>query len=554
MSNFSFDLDGTTDEDFFGALKNPSSKLQKLFADDASQDETEHSLKYKRPKANDLNMTPKAETTAPTSAAGSHPPPAPLMAKVVTAYLQGMLQGKVGLALTTNVVDNLILYKSKNQVLVTLLLEKDFQVLFKQNKYWQFYDDQQQYWSFSFENDTDEDDFRQNVLKMGHKFKENEEQAIDKQEIRDIAGITNSNQDSKEEESKIDLPKIPAKQESKENKNALIQRMARMGQPLPKLSNNPTQTTTEFSDSSDTEVINMPLPAKPVIAPRNKVATLKNNHQICNTFNSSMYPSSAMEAQYMQMLLTEQRTQGSELRINVSKLETKIEKVLDKLDLMDRSTTGGDSKEKRHKDDEILELEEKILNLKKENRKLKQLSEQRNEQESYEQKSKEILLEFQDDLEELNMGNLKNLKAVVSNSLDNIKDTQNKYKDLQRKWQENEDRIRDKQKIIESANAEHEIKLKQLKDQNQKLKDSNDEMGKLVANHEQTIENLKKDFENESKNKQNATDALVKSIMNNLYGDICNKLEATNLENQDVILNIVASCIKQQTLKSLQKS
>ncbi|XP_075155258.1 uncharacterized protein LOC142228652 [Haematobia irritans] len=549
MSNFSFDLDDATDEDFFGTLKSPSSKLQQLFAKDGEMDDKEQSLKYQRPKAN--NDSFKSEAIAAST--NSHQPTPPLIAKVVTAYLQGKIQGKVGLALTSNVVDNLILYKSKSLVLVTLILYKEKQVLFKQSNYWQFYDDQQRYWSFSFENSKDEEDFRNYIHQLGHCYKENEENFNQKLEKENVdESITKS---GSVEESELDVFQGPFNDNPTVTKNALIKRMAKMGQPLPKLSNSSVQTTTEFSDSSDTEVINTPLPIKPTVVPRNKVTTLKTSHQVSNAFNMSYAPShTAMEGQYMQMLLTEQRTQGSELRMNVAKLENKIERLMDKLDLMERSGLGGGTKEKRHKDDEILELEEKILNLKKENRKLKQQEEERIQKQAAEEESNAILKDLKEGLEAWNMDHLKDMRAIVKSGIELVETHKNK--ELEGKWKECETTLKSTVEQVEtSPSPNYQQELNQLKEQNKLLKETMEEKDKMLEDYKGTIENLKKDIENKTNDlTPNAPDAIVKTIMNNLYGDIFDRLETANFDNRHEILSIVATSIKEQTLKSLTKS
>lgn len=527
-----------------------SSKLQQLFGDDLPPEEKEQSLKYKRPKATDLKPSAKNETTPIHS---SHPTIPPLLAKVVVAYKQSELQGKVGMALIKNHLEDvsLILYRSKTQVLVTLQLEQNQMVLFKENKYWQFYDDQQIYWSFSFDSHKDEEDFREKLIAVGREFKEIE--SDEKNKVAEVTTTEPISESRTEETSKsIDLPQLPS--ETKETKNALIKRMAKMGQPLPKLSSNTLlPTTTEFSDSSDTEVIKIPLPAKPTIAPRNKITTLKTNHQLVNstlTFNPA-----AMESQYMQMLLTEQRTQGSELRMNVSKLENKIEKVLDKLDLMDRSG-AGDSKEKKHKDDEILELEEKILNLKKENRKLRQMAEQSKEQEeTYEEKSRAILNEFKEELAELNMGNVKDLRTILKSCIDNIQEHEMNLKTIQRKLLESENRLKESYTKLEQEQSNHEKYLKDIKDKDVQIKSYEEQKLHIIADYDLKLETLRKELQEklQQEQQQNSTDSIVKSIMNNLYADIYEKLEASRIEEGGQVLAIVSSSIKQQTLKSLQK-
>ncbi|XP_061391627.1 uncharacterized protein LOC133327065 [Musca vetustissima] len=534
MSNFNFDFDGNTDEDFFGTLKggdNKSSKLQQLFVDDDSPDESQQSLKYKRPKAKDLKPANPEPSGSGNTAKSSQQLAPPLLAKVVTTYRQGELLGKVGLALTKN-LDNddysLILYKSKSLVLVTLALMRHKQLLFKQQNYWQFYDTDQQYWSFSFDKVSDEEEFQDKLMHCGHVIKESKEDTKleEKTEKKEI---------SLEEVGHTPLPEVIDKPKPVDSKNSLIQRMAKMGQPLPKLASNNLQTTTEFRDSSDSaEVIKMPLPAKPSIVPRNKIATLKNNNNNNNNqqqiisstlaFNPMpSYSGNLMESQYMQMLLSEQRTQGSELRMNVNKLENKIEKVLDKLDLMERSSSfgGAEGKEKRHRDDEILELEEKLLNLKKENRKLKQLLESRNEEkDNFEEKAKAIIKECKEDLEELQLDHLKDLKVILKSSLEQNRKQLDKISILENKLKVKEKNEMESQTELENLQIKNDKLTKDLNDEQDKRKSLEEGKQKMIVDYEKQIHDLKQQLADKTKENDkmaennNVLDAKVKEIMN----------------------------------------
>ena len=515
-------------------------------------EDKQQSLKYQRPKASDLKIKDVSEE-ATTSNANSRT----LLAKVVLAFRQGESLGKVGLALIQNPDETcaIIMYKSKANILTNFKLETN--KLYKQLEYWQFYDEQSLYWSFSFDSLQDEKEFKENLRMKQIFFKEAQENNQATEQInREASPVIKAQLLATDEENHG---------HSKKTKNSLIKRMAKMGRPLPTMSTHSnTEITTDYSDSSDTEVIQTPLSLrqKPAIAPKgSNLSSINNNQQlVASTLtltpstvpSSAIYPINPLESQYMQMLLTEQRTQGSELRMNINKLENKIEKVLDKLELCDRH----DGKQKPEKDDEILELEEKLLVLKKENRKLKQsLQEKLNENQL-----KDSLHDLQEDLKSVNINHKNDVKQIVKQLIQQLKETVEEREVLEQKQEKSESNNKELQndlKLKEMQIKDLEKQVNDLKDNEELLKTKLKEMEKEIIAAKETIFKVEKDLlENKQAtvNHNATTNALVKSIMNNLYMDIAYKLENSNLANKEQILSLIAGSIRKQTLESLQQS
>ena len=526
--------------------------MQQLFFDDVlSVEDQQQSLKYQRPKASDLKTKDVSEE-ATTSNASSRT----LLAKVVLAFRQGESQGKVGLALIQNPDETcaIIMYKSKANILTNFKLQTN--KLYKQLKYWQFYDEQSLYWSFSFDSVQDEEEFKENLRMKQISFEEAQENNQATEQINNEAtSVIKAQLIQIDEDHGV----------SKKTKNSLIKRMAKMGRPLPTMSkHNNTQITTDYSDSSDTEVIQTPLSLsqKPAIAPRgSNLSNINNNQQLVAsalTLNPSTVPSSAiypinpLESQYMQMLLTEQRTQGSELRMNMNKLENKIEKVLDKLEFCDRR----DDKQKPEKDDEILELEEKLLMLKKENRKFKQNLHDK----SNENQLKDSLDDLQKDLKAVNINHKNDVKQIVKQLIQQLKETVEERELIEQKQEKSESNNKELQndlKLKEMEIKDLEKQVNALKDNEALLKTSLKEMEKEIIAAKETICKVEKDLlenKQETVNHSATTNTLVKSIMNNLYMDIADKLENSTLANKEQILSLIAGSIRKQTLESLQQS
>ncbi|ALC48443.1 CG3342 [Drosophila busckii] len=101
-----------------------------------------------------------------------------VIAKVTTGYNGNDNVGRVGLALSRNSAGaaKLVVYKTRNDLLSTLLLTKSTSSgsprggpsnLIVRESYMQFYDDSQRFWSLRFENTKDEDEFTDELTKLG---------------------------------------------------------------------------------------------------------------------------------------------------------------------------------------------------------------------------------------------------------------------------------------------------------------------------------------------------------------------------------------------------
>lgn len=363
-------LSDDDDDDFAIGNENGVSSLSNIFGVTVKnpQEKDTPSLRYVSPKqSKPLNSAPATENASTDGTQDWKVQ----VAKVVTAFKllnqENISQGKIGLAILRNIEDDrlrLILYRSKNNVLSTCTL-KDDTVIYRNNLYLQFHDDLQLFWSILFQ----QEDLNEVLTFIGSSVKTQEAQ---QQQSEPVTNDRPSTPKSKHSDQKFD--ENSSDERLKETKANILSRMAKMGQPLPKFHASQS-TNTDISDSSDTEVKAKVLQKPTVAARKPKVQSLvpvaASNMHLVPSNNFQFVPASnaanlaVADSQYMNVLLAENRTQNSELRMNISKLETKIEKVLDKIEVL--NSRSGDEKHD-NKEDEILALEEKILELKKENR------------------------------------------------------------------------------------------------------------------------------------------------------------------------------------------
>ncbi|XP_065082903.1 uncharacterized protein LOC135705223 [Ochlerotatus camptorhynchus] len=293
-----------------------------------------------------------------------------VQACVVTAYKlvnnTNTTQGKLGLALLNSGSEfRILIYRTKTDAVATLNLASSSK-LFLKNEYLQFRSDDESFWSVLFENPAERD----RLLRT----------------IKDVCTI--------EKEQQHRVPPVPASRtipiveepdsDIEQSKASLISRMARVGQSI--LPQDKPLSTTEVSDSSDTDARFETIP-RSNIPPHRRAASGGSGKIQPVSMGMQMVPSAAnalttaIAGQNMlhtatdvnfNLFMTENRMQGTEVRMNLSKLESKLDRVLDKIDCINLNSGGGSAEKSAiDKDEDILALEEKIFELKKENHALK---------------------------------------------------------------------------------------------------------------------------------------------------------------------------------------
>ncbi|XP_055540714.1 uncharacterized protein LOC129727182 [Wyeomyia smithii] len=287
-----------------------------------------------------------------------------VQASVVAAYklvgTENVSQGKLGLALL-NSEDGykVLLYRTKTDVLATVNISTSTKMFLKSN-YLQFHSDDECFWSVSFDQPTE----REHLLSIIVKVCVVEKQKDDVAMCRPIPASRTT----------IPVVEEPDSDSTDQKKINLISRIAKVGQPILLQEK---QCRTEISDSSDTDVRIETIPRHRRTGSGSRIHPVSIGMQMLPSSNAL---STAIAGQNLlqttadcnfNMLMTENRMQSSELRMNLSKIESKLERVLDKIDLLNPSGPSGYAKSTFDKDEDILHLEETVLELKKENHLLK---------------------------------------------------------------------------------------------------------------------------------------------------------------------------------------
>lgn len=485
-----------------------------------------------------------------------------IIAKVVTAYRQEESMGKLGLALLINQDGNckLIIYRSKTQILGSILLQKHKDILSKHRKYWQFYDENRIYWSLYFNDERDEGEFLEQLLTKGyHLIMPTDDLSVDEQQLtKNLEKLSDSS---------------TSETESSMSRITQCSPLTRLSQLSPTTGIQKSISGIVNSSKGDLDELSSEIEVIKRIETyngNNKILNGENTHHSSivsassnykdNTTSCSKVPlNTQFESQYIQMMLTEQRTLGSELRMNVNRLSEKTEMILSKLDVIDKQTSSNIAINSIYsREDDLLEFEERLLNLKKENRKLKlSLEDAQLQTPTADSYTKEILSQLSESLNNLNITKSTDIKVILN--------------DLVEKCQQNNEALNKMSGKLRNTNASYEENLRELTEVKlliQKLQhkikstqDNETTMRQQLEELERTNEQLKlelqvakSEFETKLEEKSEDLECTVKTIMNELYLDIASRLQTDDQSNELThrLLGIIGATIRHQTLKTLK--
>lgn len=413
-----------------------------------------------------------------------------------------MAQGKLGIALLKNTEFlRIILYLTKDNVLSTVNLKPETKVYLKQ-EYLQYQDDTGTYWSLHFANNDDRDQFLYYI----------EQVAVVEREASSTV-VSNENEGQQQPQPQPEpAPRLTDK------KDAVVSRVAKVGHQLPKLDFLKGQKNDSDSSSSSLSPKET-VPRKPppfhaystVARASDQAAQPSGSKNELFSFPQNLLANIVMQqnntSSSINNFLTESRVHSSESRVNITKLETKIDRVLDKIDLLKMGSGSGKTGDE--KDDEILELEEKVIELKKENRTLK--------------------LQIKD------LGNpTANNKPLISNG-EASTPTQHIYEDLESK------------RIIENLRRENEIKVREAEDLKNKIQELETKLGEERAKAEKLSQIQQKNAETPS----GSNPEMIRAIMNDLYQKLFTSLNQRNMWPKQDVLKITADLIRSETKAAL---
>ncbi|XP_053692786.1 uncharacterized protein LOC128741191 [Sabethes cyaneus] len=463
-----------------------------------------------------------------------------IQASVVTAYklvgTENVSQAKLGLALLKS-EDNykILLYRTKTDALATVNVSPSTKMFLNHN-YLQFHSDDECFWSVLFDQLAEKKTFCSTIGKVCKVEERKDDVAV----CRPIPASRTT----------IPIVEEPDSDSTDRKKTNLLTRIAKVGQPILVQDK---QFRTEISDSSDTDVRIETIPRHRRTGSGSKIHPVTIGMQM---LPSSTALSTAIAGQNLMqtsndcnfnMLMAENRMQGTELRMNLSKIESKLERVLDKIDLLSPSEASGLGIAKKStfdRDEVILNLEETILEHKKENHMLKRkIRNLEMEATSSTQlmKTEELLMQadkrcqsLQDEVAQLRQ----DVQTSKENSCKDIKEIERLSAELVQKTMLAEKNSKNIQLLEEQLTA---AQKEQASLQQTNLALEND-----LKNCKSTITTLQQTQLAQSEQQEKQQDHVIKNIMNTCFHRICEEI------NDPRVLQIVGEVIKKQTKAALQ--
>ncbi|XP_043658264.1 uncharacterized protein LOC122623279 [Drosophila teissieri] len=343
-------------QDFFDKLRSESAprNLRQIFEDDDRPLANEStSLRYQPGSSKKSQAGKRPAMSRSSTLETGDPPPAAwntAIAKVVHAYQSNENVGRVGLALSIlgeMEASKLIVYRSKSQVLTTLQLTPRGGKVILRESYLQFYDDEQRCWSLRFDKETDEQEFvtlmRKNKLPVEHFLSE-------------VSSSASPSCEDSKSQVKSTVTKATANPPQPQPRSRVA---------LPTLEKPDDEEPVEEPTPSNEDVIVTPLP-RPIGSSNSQRKPSSSSLAVATTAPSGDTP---LAVTTLDKYLDEQRASGV-------LMEHKMDAILQAMNRMGGGKSSvppeksSDPLLERDSEDEMLELEQKLLNFKRENRAL----------------------------------------------------------------------------------------------------------------------------------------------------------------------------------------
>lgn len=480
-----------------------------------------------------------------------------LMAKLVTAYKvinnTNTVIGKLGFAILISDKSELkmILYKSKIDLLSTLIV-REANKIFQKGNFIQYLDAHQNFWSVLFENESDRDEAVRLLEERCTIQKDEMEKSISASETK--VNESENKEDDEAAKTEVDDSAVgtsdkacetdPEEKQTKVMKANILSRMARMGKKivLPNKTSN-----SESCDSSDPE--NSPKRKANTVnsSPVLQVAKLQHGptaHSTAHTVEFAKHShGNIISAASSDSSLNLMMMQNTEIRFNLSKLDSKLDKLCDKLEVLSTNSLSVSSNDKNNNDsvreEDIMRLEEKILLIKRENIHLKSIIRE------LEEKLRGKCEGSSDELNELKV---------------QLKSVQQENKNISLELDNKNEVIRHLEAKVKDSVEEREIQLKNNEADLAELKSQLNVSSRYVQDLQASLDRFQMQRDsNPSKDTQTdakpdaPSDVVIKEIMNNLYFKLCEKISNANDLKQSEVLKIIGQTIKQETSECLKK-
>uniref|UniRef100_A0A182IRH5 PH domain-containing protein n=1 Tax=Anopheles atroparvus TaxID=41427 RepID=A0A182IRH5_ANOAO len=549
------------DDDFFRPSTGGKSTLAKIFgiSSKSATDNDERARASVPPKPikisdrygpSNFRYIPSQSSDAEPSSEETGKPPewAIVRATVVTAYKlvdgDNVFLGKVGLALLKSSSGHrLLLYRTKTEVLGTITFTPEVKLFLKQD-YLQFRtDDSSDFWSVLFESESD----RQAMLSVLESWCTVEREPL------------------------VEEPMSEAEQnaEPTDTRSNLVARMAKMGGqalPLPERANAPPiPATGPGSDSSDTsdskiETISTRPVRRQNMLPATGMQMVPLAGMISSGLNAPSVPghgAPGIADVNFNLIMSETRMQNTEMRMNITKLESKLDRVLDRIDLLSLHSTTERPASVADREAEVLALEEKLLELKRENHALR--SKVRTLEATADEGKRHVDAKLEQKVQAMEVTE-RRLKEELANLEQRVEASRGEQARVGERLAMAEKQLTEAKEAADRQTKELESTLDQLKEIKQerdqlkiKLTEENSRsmdaktLIELLRKENDTLQQTVAKEKERRSSSQTSSSSLVKDIMNNCYQQLCDQI------TDPQVLRLIAQTIKRETKAVLDR-
>jgi hypothetical protein len=502
-----------------------------------------------------------------------------LTAKLVTAYKvinqQNTIIGRLGFAiLLSDLKHNLkiILYKSKIDLLSSVVLRESNKIYVKGN-FIQYLDSSNNFWSILFENENDRDEAIRLLEERCNIEWIEIESSIKTNDSNNTMENESENQEEKDAKNDGPTPETdatcadksvetdPEEKQSKQLKANILSRMAKMGKRLVPSGSNKASDVSDSEGESPKRVARKPNTAtsSPVlqIAKLHPSPHVPHTVEFRQTHNSNVISAASSDSSLNNLLMM----QNTEIRFNLSKLDTKLDKLCDKIEVLSTSGSLGNPNDRNNNDsireEDIVRLEEKLIAVKRENLSLKSiirdLEEERSRTASMPHSTNE-LNELKVQIKALTQENKELKKHIIDLSEQNERIEILEVK-LKNSLEANE-RAEVQLKTKEADLGEMKSQLNCSKRFAEDLQASLDELVKrkesiaYATKETQTVHSGEASKSTETHLQENH----IKEMMNSLYFKLCERISNINELKHSEVLKVIGLVIKQETQETLRKN
>lgn len=478
-----------------------------------------------------------------------------LIAKLVTAYKvinnTNTVIGKLGFAILISDKSELkiILYKSKIDLLSTLIV-REANKIFQKGNFIQYLDTHQNFWSVLFESESDRDEALRLLEERCTIQRDEMEKSINANESKVNESETNDNAEHAKGDGDVETSDKacetdPEEKQTKQMKANILSRMARMGKKivLPGKAA-AAAANSEVSDSSDPESSPKRKPNSVTSSPALQVAKLQlgphGPHSTAQTVEFVKHShGNVISAASSDSSLNLMMMQNTEIRFNLSKLDSKLDKLVDKLEVISLTSNDKNNNDSVREED-IMRLEEKILSIKRENINLKS-----------------IVRDMEERLRCSNEGSSDELNGLKVQ----LKSVQQDNRNISLELEERNEKIQMLEAKVKDSMESRDVQLRNNEADLAELKSQLNVSSRYVQDLQASLDGIEKGRENiASKESQTdgkpdsaPSDVMIKEIMNNLYFKLCEKISNANDLKQSEILKIIGQTIKHETSECLKK-